>query len=75
MSRLIEYAENQIIDTKYIYDDLLTICIITTSNGYKVIGESNVVNHMLFDKVKGMEISYQKAFNKLVEVCAFSYID
>lgn len=70
---IIEHANEQISDTKYIFENTLTLCILTTVNGFKVVGESNVIDPKKYDKLKGMETSRMKAFNKLVDILAYSF--
>lgn len=72
---IIDHANEQIVDAKYIFEDTLTLCILTTLNGFKVVGESNVIDPSRYDKIKGMEISRQKAFNKFVDILAYSFKD
>lgn len=73
MTTLIEYTEQQIKDVKYFYDDSLTICVITTTNDFKVIGSSYTAYMSKYDRIKGMEFAYKHAFDKLIEICAFYF--
>lgn len=69
---ILQYADEQIADVKYFYDETLTICVMTMVNGFKVVGESNVIDSTKYDKLKGMQISRQKAYNKFIDILAYS---
>lgn len=73
MKTLIEFAEEQVKDVKYIFEDTLTICIITTTNNFKVTGESFACDASRYDQIIGMEVARKKAFDKLVEICSFNF--
>jgi len=47
----------------YYYDGLLTICVATMVNGFKVVGTSACIDPALYDRKKGEEI----AFNDVIE--------
>lgn len=72
MANIVEYANEQVADVKYFFDDTLTICVMTMNNGFKVVGESNVIDPLRYDKMKGMEISREKALNKFIDILAYS---
>lgn len=66
-----DFILSQIKDVKYFYDGTLTICVITTLSDFKVIGSSNVMDPLQYDRVKGMEIARQKATTELGDHCVF----
>lgn len=68
-----EYVMSLIKDSKYFYDGTLTICIITTTDDFKIVEISNVVNIDQYDKIRGRQIAYDKAINKLFDYAAFLY--
>ena len=43
----------------------LTVCCMTTKNGFTITGEAACVDPANFDANQGMVIAYGKAFNKL----------
>lgn len=52
----------------YHVDGALTICILTTINGFRVTGESSCVDPRNFDAAKGRFYAKQKAKDKLWEL-------
>lgn len=68
---LIEFSESQIKDVKYFYDELLTICVITTISNHKCIGKSCAFDPDKYDKMLGQQYAYKDAFDNLVESCSF----
>lgn len=66
-----DFILSQIKDVKYFYDETLTICVITTLSDFKVIGTSNVLNPLQYNRIKGMEIARQKATAILGDHCAY----
>lgn len=60
-----EFALSQIKDTKWFYDDLLTICVITTLNDFKIVDQACAISKDEYEKTTGRQLSYNKALNKL----------
>lgn len=73
MVDLVTHTESQIVDTRYFYDGTLTICVITTVNGFKVVGKSDVVDASRYDRILGMKYSQKDAFDKLVEILSYQF--
>ena len=65
-------VESYINDEKFIYDGLLTICIITTTHGFKVVGTSCAFDPLKYDKMTGKSMAKNDAINKLFELVAFN---
>lgn len=66
-----DFVLAQIKDVKYFYDDLLTICVLTTISNYKIVGTSACFDPRKYCQIKGMEFAREDATQKLFEVCAF----
>lgn len=56
---------------EYIYRDRLTLCILTATNGAKLVGESNTVHDDRFNSDIGKKFSFGRAFDRLVEMAAW----
>ena len=52
-------------NTDYVYDELLTICILTLENGYKVTGMSACVSKANYDRGRGEQIAYKEALEEI----------
>jgi hypothetical protein len=65
-----EYISSRIANVNYHVIDgtTVTICYIKMVNGFLVTGESACADPSIFDKVRGEEYAYEKAFNKLWEL-------
>jgi len=50
------------------FDNKLTICVLTLVNGYKVTGQSSVVDPKNFDAATGRKIALEQAINKVWEL-------
>lgn len=50
---------------RYFRDDVLTICVITLPNGFKVTGESACASPENYDEAIGQKLSFAQARNKL----------
>lgn len=50
-----------IVDKKFLYDETLTICVLTLANGWKVVDISACVDPANYNKELGEKISYEKA--------------
>lgn len=61
-----EYIESRIESWEYILcDGLLTICVLTVKNGFKVVGKAAPASPENFDPEKGRELAYEDAFRQL----------
>lgn len=67
----VDFALSQIKDVKYMYDDMLTICIITTLSDFKFVGTSSCFYREKYNQIIGMETAREKATQKLIEAVAF----
>lgn len=56
---------------KFIYDEQLTICIITTTNGDKVVGHSVEYDITQYNQLNQMQRAYNNALNELKTRCEF----
>lgn len=54
-----------IANVDYVYDDLLTLCIMTLRNGFKVVGLSACVSREIYNRATGEHYAYQDAFDKV----------
>ena len=59
--------EKAITSTKYIYDDLFTICILTLHGVFKITGESACLSLETYNRKTGEEVAYKNAFEKVWE--------
>lgn len=66
-----EFVLSQVNDVKYFYDDMLTICVMSTLSGFKIVGTSNCFSREKYSKELGMKYSREDATKKLFEHCAF----
>ncbi len=66
-----EFVMAQIKDSKYFYDGLLTICVITTLSDFKIVAHSFSFSEKRYDRAIGMSAAYDKAIAALFEHCAF----
>ncbi|HHS83700.1 MAG TPA: hypothetical protein ENK38_02085 [Gammaproteobacteria bacterium] len=57
--------EGKIRSYRFVYVDLLTICVIELHNGFTVNGESACVSPGNYDRGIGEKIAYDNAFRKL----------
>lgn len=60
-----EYMEAKIYNVDYLNSGMTTICIITMSNGFKVIGHSTPASSENFDADVGRAYAYDNAFRQL----------
>lgn len=62
-----EYIKSRIAHVSYHVIDgtTMTICTIRMKNDFMVTGESACADLVFFDKVRGEEYAYERAFNKL----------
>lgn len=68
----VESLEEMIRDVHYVViGDTTTVCNITLKNGFSVNESSACVDPANFDKKKGEEIAYERAFNKLWPLAGF----
>lgn len=55
-----EYLKSLIINTEYVHQGVLTICMLTLKNGFNVVGKSAYYNQEIGDKV-----AFEDAFDKI----------
>ena len=67
----VEFVESQIKDVKWFYDEMLTICVLTTLSGFKIVGTSCCHNPLNYSEIIGRSESHKKAVDKLFEHCSF----
>lgn len=60
-----ESIEAKIVDTKYVLDGTLTLCILTMANGFRAIGKSAPASPENFDPEVGQRYAYEDAFRSL----------
>ena len=60
-----EHLESIVDKESYSYDETLTICVITTKNGFKVTGESACADPAIYNKADGEKYAKQAAIEKL----------
>ena len=60
-----DYLDSLVVQTNYIHNDLLTICILTLKNGFKVIGQSSCISADNYNTIIGETVAYQNAFSQL----------
>jgi predicted kinase len=60
-----DFIEKSVVKTRYVYDDTLTIAIVTLSNGFKVTGESACMNPADYDRKLGKKLALDRALNKV----------
>mgnify|MGYP001616753491 FL=1 len=61
-----EYIDAQIEREEYhVFDEVMTVCVLTLKNGYKVTGESACASPENFDQEIGRKISRGNARNKI----------
>lgn len=56
---------SKIADVKYVYHDLMTICILDLENGFTVIGKSACASPAIYNKAMGEKLAYDDAFNNV----------
>ena len=56
----------------HVFDDKLTVCVLTAKNTFKVTGEASCVLPADFDQEIGKKVSRGKAIAKLWELEAYS---
>jgi len=54
-----------IVDTKFFYDETLTICILKLRNGFKIVGESACVDPVNYNKELGEKFAREDALRKV----------
>lgn len=60
--------EGLIKEDRYYFDGTLTICILETHTGFKVVGHTAPIDPKNFDVETGKEYAYQNAFDQLWEL-------
>lgn len=63
-----EELESLINYVNYKVDNTLTVCVLTLTCGYKVVGHSSCLNPADFDQKIGEKLSYDSAFDQLWEL-------
>lgn len=67
----LEQVENTYADVSYHTFGTTTICIITTVNGFKVVGDSSCIDPELFNPDFGHRIAYANARDKLWQILGY----
>lgn len=70
-----EDLEAQVKDVTFLQDDRLTICVITTHNGFKLVGESACAHPDLYNEEIGQKIARANALNKLWPLLGYQLRD
>lgn len=60
-----EHIQSLIVDTKFLYDDLTTVAIITVENGFRFIGHSTPASPENYDRQVGERYAYDNAFKQI----------
>ena len=60
--------QSLIVNTEYQRFELLTICVLTLKNGFKVTGQSSPVSAENFNADIGKQIAYNNALDKIWEL-------
>lgn len=63
-----QIIEGLVKDHRYFQDGALTICVVTTVTGFKVVGKSCPIDSKDFDLALGQKYSYEDAVNQLWEL-------
>lgn len=66
-----EFVMSQIKDVKFFYDDMLTICVLTTLSDFKIVAYSACHDPLKYSAIIGREAAHAKAVDNLFEHCAF----
>ncbi len=53
---------------RFFQDEALTICVVTTITGFKVVGKSSPIDPKNFDIALGQKYSYEDAISQLWEL-------
>lgn len=61
-------VESRIQATEYFYSGLLTICVLTLKNGFKVVGQSACVDPAIYNAETGRFYAYADAQGKVEEL-------
>ncbi len=60
-----EDLEAQVKDVSYFRDGTLTVCVVTTQNGFKLVGESACAHPDLYNEELGQKLARENAMRKL----------
>jgi hypothetical protein len=60
-----DHLHSIIAKSTYLHHDLLTICVLTLTNGFTVTGESACASPENYDRHVGETYAYEDAFKKL----------
>lgn len=63
-----DLIQKKIKDKKFIFDGVLTICILTLENGFKVFGKSACAHPENFDKELGEAVAFEDAKSQIWEL-------
>lgn len=70
---LMAYTESKIIARDYIPHGLLTLCVITLDNGYKVVGESSCINPSDYNYHLGCSLSYNDGLKNAMTILGYEF--
>jgi hypothetical protein len=57
--------KNRVADIKFLYHDHLTICVLTVTNGFMVVGKSAPASPANYDRCLGENIAFDDAIKQL----------
>lgn len=66
-----EDIDKLIVGDRYFVDDTLVICVLTLTNGHKVVGTSRPVSATNFDEELGREAARRKARDQIWELAGY----
>lgn len=64
-------VESQVSTHRYIYDSLLTICVMQLKCGFKLVGFSACIDPSTYDRAVGEKLAYEDALDKVWELEAY----
>jgi hypothetical protein len=67
------YTESKIVARDYIPHGLLTLCVITLDNGYKVVGESSCINPSDYNYHLGCSIAYNDGLKNAMTILGYEF--
>lgn len=63
-----DFIQSLIVNTEYQRFELLTVCVLTLQNGFKVTGQSSPVSTENFNEDIGKKMAYNNAMEKIWEL-------